>query len=52
MFTVTLRNYDSSIQNFGGEMTLYVIIGISLFVVGLTVFTAHIGYREWSKKNG
>lgn len=26
MFAVTLRNYDSSIQNFEGEMTLYVII--------------------------
>ena len=33
-------------------MVLYVIIGISLLVVGLVVTMAHISYKEIEKNNG
>lgn len=33
-------------------MVLYVIVGISLLVVGLAVTTAHISYKSSRKNNG
>ena len=33
-------------------MVLYVIVGISLLVVGLVVTMAHISYKEIEKNNG